>query len=178
AQAALTASRARIVAAADSARRRFEHDLHDGAQQHVVSLALRLRAALAAVPPEAGDVASQLHGVADGLVAVLEELRDLAHGIHPAALSRGGLPAALKALARRSAVPVRLDVAVNGRLPEPIELAAHYVVAEALANAAKHADATVIDVEVGADDALRICVRDDGRGGADATRGSGLMGLT
>jgi signal transduction histidine kinase len=116
--------------------------------------------------------------VADGLVGVLAELRDLAHGIHPAALSRGGLPCALKALARRCAVPVRLDVAVDGRLPEPIELAAHYVVAEALANAAKHADATVIDVEVRATDVLRVCVRDDGRGGADATRGSGLMGLT
>jgi signal transduction histidine kinase len=108
----------------------------------------------------------------------LEELRDLARGIHPATLARGGLRPALATLARRSAVPVRLDVTVDGRLPEPTELAAYYVVAEALTNAAKHADATVIDVRVTADaGVLRVRVRDDGRGDADTARGSGLVGL-
>ncbi|MCU1612531.1 MAG: histidine kinase, partial [Frankiales bacterium] len=179
AQASLTASRARIVAAADTTRRRIEQDLHDGAQQRLVSLALQVRAAQAATPPEAGELATELDGVVDGLTGVLEELREIAHGIHPAALAEGGLHPALKALARRSAVPVRLDVAVDGRLPEPIELAAYYVVSEALTNTTKHAHATVIDVQVAADPGvLRVCVRDDGRGGADPTRGSGLVGLT
>jgi signal transduction histidine kinase len=110
---------------------------------------------------------------------VLEELREIAHGLHPAALAEGGLRPALKALGRRSAVPVRLDVAVDGRLPEPIELAAYYVVSEALTNTTKHAHATVIDVQVAADPGvLRVRVHDDGRGGADPTRGSGLVGLT
>jgi signal transduction histidine kinase len=179
AQAALTASRARIVAAADTARRRIERDLHDGAQQQLVSLALKLRAAQGLVPPEAGELSRQLDGVADRLTSVLEELREMASGIHPAALAKGGLSSALKTLARRSAVPVRLDVRVEGRLPEPIELGVYYVVAEALTNAAKHADATVIDVEVAAgSDGLRVGVRDDGRGGAEIGRGSGLVGLT
>jgi signal transduction histidine kinase len=103
----------------------------------------------------------------------------IARGIHPAVLAEGGLRPALNALARRSAVPVRLDVAVEGRLPQPIELAAYYVVSEALTNTAKHAAATVIDVQVAAEHGvLRLRVRDDGHGGADPTRGSGLVGLT
>jgi signal transduction histidine kinase len=179
AQAALTASRARIVAAADTTRRRIERDLHDGAQQRLVSLALQLRTAQAAMPPEAGELTEQLDGVADGLTGVLEDLREIARGIHPAALAEGGLRPALKTLARRSAVPVRLDVGVDGRLPEPIELAAYYVVSEALTNTAKHADATVADVQMAAGEGvLRVWVRDDGRGGADLTRGTGLVGLT
>jgi signal transduction histidine kinase/putative methionine-R-sulfoxide reductase with GAF domain len=179
AQAALTASRARIVAAADTARRRIERDLHDGAQQRLVSLALHLRAAQAAAPPEAGDLAAQLDGVADGLTGVLDELREIARGIHPAILADGGLRPALKTLARRSAVPVRLDIGVDGRLPEQIELAAYYVVSEALTNTAKHAHASVIDVDVETGDGvLHVRVRDDGRGGADLTGGSGLVGLT
>ena len=179
AQAALTASRARIVAAADTARRRIERDLHDGAQQQLVTLALQLRAAQAAMPSQAGDLAAQLDGVADGLTDVLDELREIARGLHPAALAEGGLRPALKTLARRSAVPVRLDVDVDERLPEPIETAAYYVVAEALTNTAKHAAATVVDVQVAAGGGvLRVRVRDDGRGGADLTGGSGLVGLT
>jgi signal transduction histidine kinase len=178
AQAALTASRARIVAAADATRCRIERDLHDGAQQRLVSLALQLRAAQAAAPPGAGELVQQLEDVAAGLVGVLEELREIAHGLHPVILADGGLGPALKALARRSAVPVRLDVQVDGRLPEQIEIAAYYVVAEALTNAAKHAHATVADVEVAAGEGvLRVRVRDDGRGGADVTGGSGLVGL-
>jgi signal transduction histidine kinase len=110
---------------------------------------------------------------------VLAELRELASGLHPAALAVGGLHPALKALARRSAVPVRLDIRVDGRLPDPIELAAYYVVAEALTNTAKHAHASVIDAlaETG-EGVLHVRVRDDGRGGADPTSGSGLVGLT
>jgi signal transduction histidine kinase len=180
AQAALTASRARIVAAADTTRRRIERDLHDGAQQRLVSLALQLRSTVhASPPPDAGELAAQMDRAADGLTGVLEELREIARGLHPAALAKGGLRPALKALSRRSAVPVRLEVGVDRRLPEPIELAAYYAVSEALTNSAKHARASVIDVQVETKaDVLRIRVRDDGRGGADLTRGSGLLGLT
>jgi signal transduction histidine kinase len=178
AQAALAASRARIVATADATRRRIERDLHDGAQQRLVSLGLQLRAAQAAAPPGAGELVQRLDGVATGLVGVLDELREIAHGLHPAVLADAGLRPALKALARRSAVPVHLHVQVEDRLPEPIEIAAYYVVSEALTNTAKHAHATVIDVQVAASEGvLRVRVRDDGRGGADVTRGSGLIGL-
>jgi signal transduction histidine kinase len=175
AQAALTASRARIVATADATRRRIERNLHDGAQQRLVSLALDLRAAQAAVPPAAGE---QLDRVATGLDGVLEDLREIARGLHPAILADGGLRPAMKTLARRSAVPVRLDIQVEGRLPEPVETAAYYVVAEALTNAAKHARATAADIEVAeTDGVLHVRVRDDGRGGADCSAGSGLVGL-
>ncbi|QYN38753.1 AAA family ATPase [Pseudonocardia sp. DSM 110487] len=181
-QAQLTASRARIVAAADQARHRIERDLHDGAQQRLVSLALQARAAQAAVPSEAGELAAQLDNLAAGLTEALDELRELSRGIHPAILAEGGLFAALKGLARRSAVPVEPDVRVDRRLPEQIEIAVYYLVAEALANAAKHAYASVVHVEVDtahgdADDVLRVRVRDDGRGGADLADGSGLVGL-
>jgi signal transduction histidine kinase len=178
AQAALTASRARIVATADATRRRIEHNLHDGAQQLLVSLVLQLRTAQAAVPHGVGDLAEQLADVSEGLTGVLDELREIARGIHPAALADGGLPAALKILARRSAVPVHLDVRTETRFPEPIEIAAYYVASEALTNAAKHAAACAVDVEVTADDtALYVCVCDDGRGGADVAHGTGLVGL-
>jgi signal transduction histidine kinase len=179
-QAALTASRARMVADADATRRRIERDLHDGAQQRLVTLALRLRSTVrAAVPAGAGELTARLDAVAAELTGVLEELRELARGLHPSALAEGGLRPALKALARRSAVPVRLDVRLDARLPEPIELAAYYTVAETLTNTAQHASATVIDVEVEAGGGvLHVRVRDDGRGGADLSGGSGLVGLT
>jgi signal transduction histidine kinase len=178
-QAQLTASRARIVAAADQARRRVERDLHDGAQQRLVSLGLHLRSTVrAAMPPGADKLAAHLDYAAAELGGVLNELREIARGLHPPALAGGGLRPALKALARRSAVPVRLDVGVEGRLPEAIELAAYYVVAEALTNAAKHAQASVVDVRVQTGEGvLRVDVRDDGRGGADLSGGSGLIGL-
>ena len=175
----LAASRTRVVAAADQARRRIERDLHDGTQQRLVSLVLDLRAAQAAVPPELPGLRAQLARVADGLTGALEDLRELSRGIHPAVLSEGGLAPALKALARRSAVPVELEVEVPARLAEPVEVAAYYVVSEALANTAKHANASVIHVRVQAgDDRLQLSVRDDGVGGATPGRGSGLVGLT
>jgi signal transduction histidine kinase len=178
AQGALTASRARIVTAADEARRRIERDLHDGAQQRLVTLALRLREAQTGAPSEAGGLVKQLDGVATGLESALEELREIARGIHPAALADGGLGRALKALTRRSPIPVSLSVQVADRLPGPVEIAAYYVVSEALTNMAKHARATAAEVEVAADqDVLRVRVRDDGRGGAAFGRGSGLVGL-
>ncbi|HEV8647971.1 MAG TPA: GAF domain-containing protein [Actinomycetes bacterium] len=179
ARAELAASRARIVRAADDTRRRIERDLHDGIQQRLVSLGLDLRAAQAGVPAESPELGSQLARVADGLGGAQEELQELSRGIHPAILSQGGLGPALKALARRSAVPVELDVHLQGRLPAPVEVAAYYVVAEALANAAKHAHASVAHVQVqGGDGRLHLSVRDDGVGGADPARGSGLVGLS
>ncbi len=178
AQAALTASRARIVATADATRRRIERNLHDGAQQRLVSLALELRAAEAAAPRGTGELVQQLDRVATGMDGVLEELREIGRGLHPAILADGGLRPALKTLARRSAVPVQLDIQVEGRLPERVETAAYYAVAEALTNAAKHAHATAAQIDVAeSDGVLHVRVRDDGRGDADFSDGSGLVGL-
>jgi signal transduction histidine kinase len=178
-RAALAASRSRIVAAADETRRRIERDLHDGAQQRLVSLGLELRAAQAAVPPQFGELEGELSRVAEGLASVFDELREISRGIHPAILSEGGLGPALGALARRSAVPVELDVHAERRLPEQLEVAAYYVVSEALTNAAKHAHASVVHVELDAQDAiLQLAIHDDGIGGADPAHGSGLVGLS
>ena len=178
AHAELTASRARIVATADETRRRIERDLHDGAQQRLVSLALRLRTLAAGVPPDLGEVHQELAGVGAELDEVLSDLRELSRGIHPAILSEGGLGPALRTLARRSVVPVELQLATEGRLPERVEVTAYYVVAEALTNVAKHARASLVRVEVAATDGrVRVDVRDDGVGGADPGRGSGLVGL-
>jgi len=175
----LTASRARIVAAADDARRRFERDLHDGAQQGLVSLGLELRALEAAVPPELPALKRQISNMVSGLAGISEDLREIARGIHPAILSKGGLGPALKNLARRSGVPVKLDLRLNRKLVESAEVAAYYVVAEALTNAAKHARATEVTVCVEVDGAnLRLSIQDDGIGGAHAGKGSGLAGLT
>jgi signal transduction histidine kinase len=179
ARAELAASRARIVAASDQARRRIERDLHDGAQQRLVSLGLGLRAAQKAVPPGQPGLRQELGRLARGTAEILEELREISRGIHPAILSLGGLGLALKALARRSPVPVKLDVRVQARLPERAEVAAYFVVSEALANVAKHARASVVEVQVEVrDGALAVSIRDDGIGGADLSRGSGLIGLT
>jgi signal transduction histidine kinase len=178
AQAALTASRARIVTAADEARRRIERDLHDGAQQRLVTLALQLRQVEATVPAELAGLAKRLDDLAASAEAALEELREIAHGIHPAVLAQGGLRPALKALADRCPVPVNLDVKVPGRLPGPVEIAAYYVVSEALTNTARHAGATAATVTViAAEGILRVRVHDDGRGGASFASGSGLVGL-
>jgi signal transduction histidine kinase len=174
----LAASRARVVTAADETRRRLERDLHDGAQQRLVSLALDLRAAQDSVPPGQVGLEAELSRAADGLTSVLNELRELARGIHPAILTEGGLGAALKTLARRCPIPVELDVRTDTRLPERVEVAAYYVVSETLTNAAKHAKASIVKIDVEAiDRVLRLSVRDDGAGGADPTRGTGLLGL-
>jgi GAF domain-containing protein len=178
-RAELTASRARIVAAADESRRRIERDLHDGTQQQLVSLMLDLRSAEATEPSEVGELRAQLAQTADGLRGVLEELQEISRGIHPAILSKGGLEPALRTLARRSALSVNLDLRAGRRLPEAVEVAAYYVVSEALANAAKHADASAVHVELDVHDAtMRLAIRDDGAGGADPGQGSGLIGLS
>jgi PAS domain S-box-containing protein len=178
-RAELLASRSRIVTTADQTRRRIERDLHDGAQQRLVTLTMKLRALEAEAAPNGEALGRDLEVIAAGLDDVLDDLRETAMGLHPVILSRGGLGPALKALRRRSPVPVELDVRTPGRLPEPIEVAAYYVVAEALTNAAKHAHASVVRVEVGVIDGdLRVSVRDDGVGAADPARGSGLVGLT
>jgi signal transduction histidine kinase len=178
-RAELKASRARIVAAADETRRRIERDLHDGVQQRLVSLQLQMRAAQAAVPPQLGELESDLSRLADGLASVFDELREISRGIHPAILSEGGLGPALRSLRRRSAVPVELHLHAERRLPARVEVAAYYVVSEALTNAAKHAHASVVKVELDAHDAiLQLAIRDDGIGGADPSRGSGLVGLS
>jgi signal transduction histidine kinase len=175
----LAASRARIVAASDQTRRRIERDLHDGVQQRLVSLGLGLRAAQKAVPAGEPGLRQELARLARGTAEILDELREMSRGIHPATLSLGGLGPALKALTRRSAVPVKLDVRVQARLPEQAEVAAYFVVSEALANVAKHARASVVEVlaEV-RDGVLAVSISDDGIGGADPSRGSGLIGLT
>jgi signal transduction histidine kinase len=177
-QAELTTSRARIVATADKTRRRIERDLHDGAQQQLVTLALQLRAAQATVPPEFGELHAGLDRVAAALTNTLDELREYARGIHPAVLADGGLAPALKTLVRRSSTPATLDVRAPGRLPEHVEVTAYYVISEALANVAKHAQASAVHVEVDATgEVIRLAVRDDGVGGANPARGSGLIGL-
>ena len=174
----LSASRARVVASADETRRRIERDLHDGAQQHFVSLALQLRAVQASMPPDQAKLADELGRVATGLKDALADLRELSRGIHPAILAEAGLGPALQALARRSRAPVGLDVRIEDRLPERVEVTAYYIVSEALTNAAKHANATVVHIDVDAThSAVRLAVRDDGVGGADPARGSGLLGL-
>jgi predicted ATPase/signal transduction histidine kinase len=178
ARADLIASRARIVAAADDARRRLERDLHDGAQQRLVSLGLLLRSAESSLPPELHDQKRQLSDICSTLTGVSEDLREISRGIHPAILSKGGLRPALKTLARRSPVPVELDLTIDRRFPESVEVAAHYVVAEALTNAAKHAQASEVALSARADDHhLHLSIRDNGVGGADARNGSGLIGL-
>jgi signal transduction histidine kinase len=177
-QAALAASRARIVAAGDEARRRIERNLHDGAQQRLVTLALQLREAQAATHPRSGDLARSLDDLAAGLQAALEELREVARGIHPVLLVEGGLGPALKALARRCLVQVDLRVQVPGRPPAAVEIAAYYVVSEALTNITKHAAASAARVEVTTTEGvLRVGVYDNGCGGAAFGSGTGLIGL-
>jgi PAS domain S-box-containing protein len=175
----LLASRARIVTTADQTRRRIERDLHDGAQQRLVTVTMKLRALETANAREPEVINQDIEEIAAGLDDVLDDLRETARGLHPVILTRGGLGLALKALGRRSPVAVELDVRVGERLPEPVEVAAYYVVAEALTNAAKHAHASFVSVEADVIDGdLRVSVHDDGVGGADPASGSGLVGLT
>jgi PAS domain S-box-containing protein len=173
ARADLAASRARIVQAGDSERRRLERNLHDGAQQRLVSLALMLRLAARRHPDDA-----DLANAGEELSHALKELRELARGIHPAVLTERGLEPAVRALADRAPLPVELDVCIQERLPDPVEAAAYYVVAEALTNVAKYAQASGVSVELERGNGHAcIEVRDDGIGGAVPGRGSGLRGL-
>jgi signal transduction histidine kinase len=171
------AARVRTIAAVDGTRERIERDLHDGLQQRLVTLGLAVRAAEASVPPAAPELKWELARVADGLTDVLRDVREISRGIHPAVLSERGLEPAVKALARRSPVPVELTLRVPRRLPDRVELGAYYIVSEALANVAKHANAQVVTISVEAGrGVLSLSVRDDGVGGADPD-GSGVTGL-
>ncbi|WP_445185618.1 GAF domain-containing protein [Pseudonocardia sp. Cha107L01] len=178
AQAALTASRARIVVAADDTRRRIERDLHDGTQQRLVTLGLEMRLAQSTVPPELPELHTQIGKMADGLTGAVDELREIARGIHPSILSEGGLGPALRTLARRAAIPVTVDIRTDTRPAHRIEVAAYYVASEAVTNTTKHAHASAAHVTVEQRDTLlHLSIRDDGVGGADPTRGTGLIGL-
>ena len=174
----LEASRVRIISAADEARRRVTRDLHDGAQQRIVVLALKARMLAQSQAAQTAGLDAELRSLEVDLNGVLEELHAIASGLHPAALSRGGLAPALGTLARRSPVPVVLDARLPGGVAESVEVAAYYFVAETLTNTTKHAEASRIDVTVELRDGrLWVCVRDDGVGGADPACGSGLVGL-
>ena len=177
-RAELLAARARVVAASDAARRRFERDLHDGAQQRLICLGLELREAGATVPPEQHELKEQLARTARGLTSVLQDLQEISHGLYPAALSQGGLEAAVLSLTQRSPVPVRLTMHIGRQLAEPLETAVYYAVSEALTNTLKHAQATGVRVDIHVkDDTICASVHDDGVGGADLGNGSGLIGL-
>lgn len=173
------ASRARIVEASDAERRRVERNLHDGAQQRLVALSLALRRAEGQLPSDAGpELVETLTSASEQLRTALDELRQLARGIHPAILTEAGLPSALRALCRDADVPVAIHLDLPERLPEPIEVAAYFVASEALANVAKYAAASSVELTANVKgDQLRIEISDDGRGGADPAAGSGLRGL-
>jgi signal transduction histidine kinase len=177
-RAKLTAARVRLVAASDETRRRIERDLHDGAQQRLVSLGLELRAAETAVPPGQERLRARLSETVRGLSGVLEDLQEISRGLHPAILSKGGLTPALKSLARRSAAPVDLDLQINGRMEDRLEVAVYYIVAEALMNAVQHAAASLVHVRLrGVGDEVHLSIEDDGVGGAAFGVGSGLIGI-
>ena len=174
----LTASRARVVEASDAERRRLERNLHDGAQQRLVTLALNLRLAQVRIAKEPDEAERLLDDAREQLQLALAELRELAHGLHPAVLADRGLAPAVEALAARVPLPVDVRSVPHERLPESIEVAAYYLVAEALTNVVNYADASTAAVGiVRADDNLIVEVRDDGIGGASLEAGSGLRGL-
>ncbi|HSI79328.1 MAG TPA: histidine kinase, partial [Solirubrobacterales bacterium] len=173
----LAASRVRIVAAADAARRRIERDLHDGAQQRLVSLALSLRLLQSTLDP-ASDAGRELEAARAELDQALDELRELARGIHPSVLTDRGLDAALAGLASRAPVPVEVDAEGSGDLPPELQTTAYFVAAEGLTNAFKHARCSSARVRVRVRDGLAtVEVHDDGVGGTDPFAGSGLRGL-
>jgi PAS domain S-box-containing protein len=174
----LAASRGRIVATADETRRRIERDLHDGAQARLVSTVLALKLARKKLGDADGPAAELVDEALVNAERGMDEVRELARGIHPRILSAGGLGPALRTLARRAPIPVTVDMQSDGRFPENVEVTAYYVASEALANAAKHARASQVCITVDADDRrIVLTVRDDGVGGADPSRGSGLIGL-
>ena len=174
----LSASRARVVASADEARRRIQRDLHDGAQQSLVSVALKLKLAEHTFSAGDGDVMQLIHEAAQGTEHAIEEVGEISRGIHPAVLTRSGLAVALKTLASRSPVPVVLDVDIPTRLSQPTEATAYFVISEALTNTAKYSRASEVHISATAiDGEVRISVDDDGVGGANPANGSGLVGL-
>ncbi|WP_345462062.1 sensor histidine kinase [Actinoallomurus oryzae] len=175
----LQASRARVLAAADATRRLIERDLHDGTQQRLVAVMLELRAMEAMPPTDPEEFKRLLSGATHTLNEALEDLQGIARGLHPALLSRRGLVPAIKALARCSAVPVELNMCADRQLAERSEVTAYHAVSEALTNAAKHADASVVHVDLSVKDAtIWLSIRDDGKGGADPGHGSGLLSIT
>jgi signal transduction histidine kinase len=174
----LLASRARVVTAADESRQRLERRLHDGTQQRLVAATLRLRIAQASVTPEQEELDQQLSAAAEDLSLALTEVQEISRGIAPSTLTTKGLPSALRSLARRSPVPIGLDISIDRRLAEPVESAIYYTVSEALTNVAKHARATTVDVHVRVQDpTVWLSIEDDGVGGADLYGGTGLLGL-
>ena len=177
-RAQLAASRARIFTAADHVRRQLERELHDGALQGLVSVGLDLGMLEASMPPELNRYKRQLSQTTQRLNGVFACVQEVSRGIHPAIMSKGGLGPSIKSLARRSAIPVELQLNIDRRLPDLAEVEAYYVVSEALANAAKHARATVVHVNAEAEDAVfRLSIQDDGIGGASPGEESGLIGL-
>ncbi|MET7423695.1 CHASE3 domain-containing protein [Dactylosporangium sp. NPDC005555] len=175
----LAAASVRIADVGDEARRRIERDLHDGTQQRLLALLLDLRRIQKQASTGLADVPAELATTSADLACALDELRELSHGIHPAILTERGLGAALRTLARRSSVPTELDIRLQGRLPASIETNAYYIIAEAVTNAVKHANASYIRIVVVSDEhTLRICVEDDGVGGAEPSAGSGIRGLS
>jgi signal transduction histidine kinase len=174
----LIASRARIVTAADEARRRIERDLHDGTQQRLVSLAVELHSLERSMPAADTATRARVSKLSEDLSEALDDLRETARGIHPGSVTKAGFVSAIRGLAAKSAVPVTFDTHIEKRLPDSVAVAAYYVVAEFLTNAAKHANATSVNVEADVSDShFVLLVRDDGQGGADPSRGSGLAGL-
>jgi signal transduction histidine kinase len=174
----LSRSRARLVATSDTERRRLERNLHDGAQQRLVTLALSLRLAESTLPGDPATARSHIVAAREELDLALEELRELARGLHPGFLTERGLATALESLGERAPIPVRIAVDTGGRCTEAVEVAAYYVVAEALANAIRYSGADAVDVYVAlSDGTLAVEVADAGTGGADAARGTGLRGL-
>jgi signal transduction histidine kinase len=164
------------VTAADEARRRIERDLHDGIQQRLIALTFRARAMTRRPPDELPGIAAEL---AQDLKEVSDELREVSRGIHPTILTEAGLGPALRALARRSNIPVDVDVRLDDRLSAPLEAAAYYIASEALTNVEKHAHAHVVKLIAAHDNGiLTLEIRDDGIGGVEAGRGSGILGLT
>jgi signal transduction histidine kinase len=174
----LAASRRRIIAAGDEARRRIERNLHDGTQQRLIALGFDLQRARAALPDDQVDARAGLESVEQDLESVLEEVRELSRGLHPPLLSRRGLGPSVAALARRSPIPVDLQVDLPERPPEEIEIAAYYVISEALTNSVRHSQAASISIKVVSDgERLQATIADDGVGGAEPSLGSGLIGL-
>jgi signal transduction histidine kinase len=176
---ALRASRARLVEAGDSERRKLERNLHDGAQQRLVAVSISLRLALAKLPGATDEARSLLASAADELTYALDELRELARGIHPAILTDRGLAPAIQSLADRGTIPIQADVQVEERLAAPVEAAAYFLAAEVLTNVVRYAGATRADIRVSmTEDVLTIEISDNGAGGADPSAGSGLRGMT